>query len=118
MKRVLIADDSECMRSMLKTILKDDLIEIVGEAENGREAVEKYETLHPDLVLMDLAMPGVDGMQALEEIIKLSANAKVIICSIMGQQEFVVQALKAGAAAFIIKPFRADKVLQIVQKNL
>lgn len=115
---VLIVDDALFMRMMIKDILSKDGFEVVGEAENGVEAVKKYVELNPDLVTMDIVMPEMDGIEAVRNIIKLDPGAKVLMCSAMGQQPLVVEALEAGAKDFIIKPFQPAKVVEAVRKAL
>lgn len=115
---VLIVDDALFMRMMIKDILSKDGFEIVGEAENGIEAVKKYAELRPDLVTMDIVMPEMDGIEAVRNIMKLDPGATVLMCSAMGQQPLVVEALEAGAMDFIIKPFHPAKVVEAVRKAL
>lgn len=115
-KRILVCDDAAFMRMMIKDILTKNGYEVAGEAENGLKAVEKYNEVKPDLVLMDITMPEMDGIQALKEIKKMDGNAKVIMCSAMGQQAMVVEAIQAGAKDFIVKPFQEDRVLEAVKK--
>jgi two-component system chemotaxis response regulator CheY len=115
---VLIVDDALFMRMMIKDILSKDGFLVVGEAENGVEAVEKYADLKPDLVTMDIVMPEMDGIEAVRNIIKMDPRAKVLMCSAMGQQPLVVEALEAGARDFIIKPFQPAKVVEAVRKAL
>ena len=115
---VLIVDDALFMRMMIKDILSKDGFEIVGEAENGVEAVKKYAELRPDLVTMDIVMPEMDGIEAVRNIMKLDPAARVLMCSAMGQQPLVVEALEAGAKDFIIKPFQPAKVVEAVRKAL
>lgn len=115
---VLIVDDALFMRMMIKDILSKDGFEIVGEAENGVDAVKKYAELHPDLVTMDIVMPEMDGIEAVRNIIKIDPQARVLMCSAMGQQPLVVEALEAGAKDFIIKPFQPAKVVEAVRKAL
>ncbi|SFL72302.1 response regulator [Pelosinus propionicus] len=114
--RVLIVDDAAFMRMMVKDILSKNGYEIVGEAENGLKALEKYQELKPDLTTMDITMPEMDGITAVKEIKKIDPNAKVIMCSAMGQQAMVVEAIQAGARDFIVKPFQPDRVLEAVRK--
>ena len=115
-QNVLICDDAAFMRMMIKYVLTKGGYNVVGEAENGAKAVEKYKELSPDLVLMDITMPEMDGIQALKEIKKIDGGAKVIMCSAMGQQAMVVESIQAGAKDFIVKPFQEDRVLEAVKK--
>ena len=115
-KNVLICDDAAFMRMMIKDILSKNGYNVAGEAENGAKAVEKYAELKPDLVLMDITMPEMDGIQALKNIKASDGNACVIMCSAMGQQAMVIEAIQAGAKDFIVKPFQADRVLEAVKK--
>ena len=115
-KNILICDDAAFMRMMIKDILTKNGYNVVGEAENGAKAVEKYQELKPDLVLMDITMPEMDGIQALKKIKEADANATVIMCSAMGQQAMVIESIQSGAKDFIVKPFQADRVLEAVQK--
>ncbi|MDD3159325.1 MULTISPECIES: response regulator [Sporomusaceae] len=114
--RVLIVDDAAFMRMMIKDILSKNGYEVVGEAENGQKAVEKFQELKPDLTTMDITMPEMDGITAVKEIKKIDANAKVIMCSAMGQQAMVIEAIQCGARDFIVKPFQPDRVLEAVRK--
>jgi len=118
MSRILIVDDAAFMRMMIKDILTKNGFEVVGEAENGAKAIEKYSELKPDLVVMDITMPEVDGIQAVKEIKKADAGAKIVMCSAMGQQAMVIEAIQAGAKDFIVKPFQADRVIEAVKKVL
>ena len=115
-KYILICDDAAFMRMMIKDILTKNGYNIVGEAENGAKAVEKYAELKPDLVLMDITMPEMDGIEALKKIKAADANASIIMCSAMGQQAMVIESIQSGAKDFIVKPFQADRVLEAVQK--
>ena len=115
-KNILICDDAAFMRMMIKDILTKNGYNIVGEAENGAKAVEKYAELKPDLVLMDITMPEMDGIEALKKIKAADANASIIMCSAMGQQAIVIESIQSGAKDFIVKPFQADRVLEAVQK--
>ena len=114
--KVLVVDDAAFMRMMIKDILSKNGYEIVGEAENGLKALEKYQELHPDLTTMDITMPEMDGITAVKEIKKLDPSAKVIMCSAMGQQAMVIEAIQSGARVFIVMPFLADRVLEAVRK--
>lgn len=115
-KNILVCDDAAFMRMMIKDILTKNGYNVAGEAENGLKAVEKYKELTPDLVLMDITMPEMDGIQALKEIKKADGGAKVIMCSAMGQQAMVIESIQAGAKDFIVKPFQAERVLEAVKK--
>ena len=115
-KNILIVDDAAFMRMMIKDILSKNGYTVAGEAENGAKAVEKYKELTPDLVLMDITMPEMDGIQALKAIKGVDAGAKVIMCSAMGQQAMVIESIQAGAKDFIVKPFQQDRVLEAVKK--
>ncbi len=115
-KNILICDDAAFMRMMIKDILSKNGYTVAGEAENGVKAVEKYNELKPDLVLMDITMPEMDGIQALKNIKAADGGAKVIMCSAMGQQAMVIESIQAGAKDFIVKPFQAERVLEAVKK--
>lgn len=114
-KNILICDDAAFMRMMIKDILTKNGYNVVGEAENGAKGIEKYNELHPDLVLMDITMPEMDGIAALKGIKQIDPNAHVIMCSAMGQA-MVIESIQAGAKDFIVKPFQADRVLEAVKK--
>ena len=116
--KILIVDDAAFMRMMIKDILSKNGYEIVGEAADGAQAVQLYQDTHPDLVTMDITMPEMDGITALKEIKKVNPQAKVIMCSAMGQQAMVIDAIQAGAKDFIVKPFQADRVLEAISKAL
>ncbi|WP_456271536.1 response regulator [Bacillus sp. AK031] len=116
--KILIVDDAAFMRMMIKDILSKNGFEVVGEAADGNQAVEKYKELNPDLVTMDITMPEKDGIAALKEIKGMDSNAKIIMCSAMGQQAMVIDAIQAGAKDFIVKPFQADRVIEAIQKAL
>lgn len=115
-KNILICDDAAFMRMMIKDILTKNGYNVVGEAENGAKAVEKYQELKPDLVLMDITMPEMDGIQALKAIKAADPAATVIMCSAMGQQAMVIESIQSGAKDFIVKPFQQDRVLEAVRK--
>ncbi|MDR1160468.1 MAG: response regulator [Syntrophomonadaceae bacterium] len=117
-KRVLVVDDAAFMRMMIKDILSKNGYDVVGEAENGAVAVEKFKELTPDLVTMDITMPEMDGIAAVKEIKALDSKAIIIMCSAMGQQSMVIDAIQAGARDFIVKPFQPDRVLEAVGKAL
>ena len=116
MAKILVVDDAAFMRMMIKDILTKNGYEVAGEAENGVVAVSKYTELKPDLVLMDITMPEKDGIQALKDIKASDISAKVIMCSAMGQQAMVIEAIQSGAKDFIVKPFQADRVIEAVKK--
>ncbi|HEY8422717.1 MAG TPA: response regulator [Thermoclostridium sp.] len=116
MANILIVDDAAFMRMMIKDILAKNGYTVVGEAENGLRAVEKFKELRPDLVIMDITMPEMDGIQAVKQIRAISSDAKIIMCSAMGQQAMVIESIQAGARDFIVKPFQADRVLEAVKK--
>ncbi|MBL3593322.1 MAG: response regulator [Synergistaceae bacterium] len=116
--KVLIVDDAAFMRMMLKDILLKNGFEVVGEAENGKVGVQLFQELNPDLVTMDITMPEMDGISAVKEIKKLNGGAKVVMVSAMGQQSMVIEAIQAGAADFIVKPFQPDRVLESLKKAL
>ncbi len=117
-RSILLVDDAAFMRMMIKDILVKNGYEVVGEAENGLKAVEKYKELKPNLVIMDITMPEMDGIQAVKEIKKVDSAASIIMCSAMGQQGMVIEAIQSGAKDFIVKPFQADRVLEAVKKVL
>ena len=115
-KNILICDDAAFMRMMIKDILSKNGYVIAGEAENGLKAVEKYRELKPDLVMMDITMPEMDGIQALKKIKEEDPSATIIMCSAMGQQAMVIESIQSGAKDFIVKPFDKDRVLEAVKK--
>ena len=116
MAKIMLVDDAAFMRMMIKDILTKNGYEVAGEAENGAKAVEKYNELKPDLVLMDITMPEMDGIQALKKIKEVDGGALVIMCSAMGQQAMVIESIQSGAKDFIVKPFQADRVIEAVKK--
>lgn len=116
--RILIVDDAAFMRMMIKDILTKNGYDVVGEAQDGAQAVDKYKEVKPDLVTMDITMPELDGIGALKEIKKIDGAAKIIMCSAMGQQAMVIDAIQAGAVDFIVKPFQADRVIEAIKKAL
>ena len=117
-KNILICDDAAFMRMMIKDILTKNGYTVAGEAENGVKAVEKYNEVKPDLVLMDITMPEMDGIEALRKIKEQDPSAIVVMCSAMGQQAMVIESIQAGAKDFIVKPFQPDRVLEAVSKVL
>lgn len=118
MSKVLIVDDAAFMRMMIKDILEKNGFEVVGEANNGLKAVELYKKESPDVVTMDITMPDMDGIEAVKQIKAFDPNAKVIMCSAMGQQSMVMDAIRAGAKDFIVKPFQAERVLEAIKKAI
>lgn len=116
--RVLIVDDAVVMRMMIKEILAKNGFEIVGEAQNGSEAVEKYKSLRPDVVTMDMVMPVVDGITAVKQIIAEDPEARILMCTSMGQETLLNQAIEAGAKSYITKPFQPAKILESIDKVL
>ena len=117
-KRILITDDTAFMRLLLQKILTENGYEVVGEADNGKEAVRLFERHRPDLVTMDITMPILNGVEALKRIRALDPNAQVLMVSAMGQKNMVMQALREGARGFLVKPFEKEKVLQAVAEAL
>lgn len=116
--RVLIVDDAVFMRTVLKKMLEEEGYEVVGEGSNGVEAIARAKELTPDVITLDITMPEMDGVTALPEIIKASPNSKVIMCSAMGQQPMVLEAIKGGAKDFIVKPFQKARVVQAIENAL
>jgi len=116
--KVLIVDDALFMRNMLRNIFSESGFDIVGEAQNGNEAIEMYRQLRPDLVTMDIVMPEKNGIEALKEIMSADSSARIIICSALGQESLIMEALEAGARDFIVKPFKPPKVIEVAQKVL
>jgi two-component system chemotaxis response regulator CheY len=118
MKRVLIVDDASVVRLLIKKALKQDNFEIVGEAANGVDALAKYKELKPDIVTMDITMPEVDGIQATKNIVAFDENAKIVMLSGIDQKEMLWQAIKAGAASYIVKPFENARILSTLNEVL
>ena len=117
-KKVLVVDDAIFMRNMIKDIFAGGGFEVVGEAANGLEAVEKYKELRPDLTAMDIVMPFKSGIEATREIVKVDPRALVVMCSALGQESLVMEAIEAGARDFIVTPLKSDDVLSVVKKVL
>ena len=117
-KSVLIADDAAFMREMLRDILTDADYQVIAEAEDGEKAIETYKKCHPDLVTLDIVMPGKTGLDVLSEIISLDPGACIVMCSALGQEALVMEALEKGAREYIIKPFKPDQVLASVERAL
>jgi two-component system chemotaxis response regulator CheY len=116
MTRVLIVDDAAFMRMMIKDILEKNGYDVVAEANNGIKAVEMYKREKPDVVTMDITMPDMDGIEAVKAIREFDPDAKIIMCSAMGQQSMVMDAIRAGAKDFVVKPFQPDRVLEAIGK--
>ena len=118
MARVLVVDDAAFMRKMVTDALSGGGHEIVGEAANGAEAVQRFQELRPDVMTLDITMPEKDGLAALKEIIELDPAARVIMCSALGQESKVLESIKLGAKDFVVKPFQADRVPEAIGKAL
>ncbi|KIL47825.1 response regulator [Jeotgalibacillus campisalis] len=116
MVNVLIVDDAKFMRMTLKNMLSQSVYNVIGEAENGEEAIDQYRSLMPDLVTMDITMPVMDGLSAAKKILTEFPEAKVIMCSAMGQQKMVIEAIEAGAKDFIVKPFDGSRVIDSLNR--
>jgi two-component system chemotaxis response regulator CheY len=118
MARILVVDDAAFMRKVLADALAKAGHEVVGEAADGEEAVERFRELRPDLATVDITMPGKDGIQALKEILVYDPRARVVICSALGQEANVLESIRAGAKDFVVKPFQPARVLEAVEKAL
>ena len=116
MARVLVVDDAAFMRKMVTDALVKGGHEVVGEAGNGNEAVARYQELRPEVMTLDITMPEKDGLAALKEIIAMDPQARVVMCSALGQESKVLEAIKAGAKDFVVKPFQPDRVLSAIEK--
>jgi two-component system chemotaxis response regulator CheY len=116
--RVLVADDAAFMRQMIREILEAEGLEVVGEAVDGVEAIDQFSKLHPDLVTMDIVMPRRSGIDAVKGILELDPHARIVMCSALGQETLVMEALQAGARDFIVKPFKPDNVIATLAKVL
>lgn len=115
-KRVLVVDDAIFMRNIIKDILMEGGYSVIGEASNGEEAIEKCKRLNPDIVTMDIVMPVISGIDAVREIKKINSHIKIVMCSALGQESLVMEAIEAGASDFITKPFKKEKVIEILNK--
>ena len=115
---VLVVDDASFMRSMIRDIFARGPFVVAAEAENGEEAVRLYQEVHPHLTTMDIVMPQMDGITALREIMRLDPAAKVVMCSALGQEALIAEAIEAGACDFIVKPFHPGRVLRVAQSVL
>jgi two-component system chemotaxis response regulator CheY len=115
-KRVLVTDDTAFMRMSLRNVLEKNGFEVVGEAADGEESVNLYAELRPDVVTMDITMPKMDGITAIKKILEIDPDAKVIVCSAMGQKPMVIEALNAGAKDFLVKPFQPERIIEALRK--
>lgn len=118
MAKIMVVDDAAFLRAMLRDILVKAGHEVVYEAENGREAIDKYKAYRPDLVTMDITMPVMEGLEAVKEIRKLDPTANIVMCSAMGQKNLVIEAIQSGAKDFIVKPFQTSRVLEAVSNAI
>ncbi len=118
-KRVLIVDDAQFTRNILKNIMsKTGYVEIVGEASNGKEGIELFKKLKPDMITMDLVMPEKGGIETIEEILKIDSNALIVVVSALGQEALVLEAAKKGAKDFIQKPFKTEQIIEVLERIL
>jgi two-component system chemotaxis response regulator CheY len=118
-KKVMIVDDAGFTRAMLKNIINNtNYAEVIGEAKNGKEAINLYKQLKPDIVTMDLIMPEMGGLESIDNILKIDKNASIIVVSAIGQQDLILEATKKGAKDFIRKPFKKDQVAEVLEKHL
>jgi two-component system, chemotaxis family, chemotaxis protein CheY len=118
MARVLVVDDAAFMRKVVSDALSKGGHEVIGEASNGAEAIARYQELRPELTTLDITMPEMDGITALKEIMAMDPRARIIMCSALGQESKVLEAIKAGAKDFVVKPFKAERVLDAVGKAM
>lgn len=116
--KIVLADDLSFMRMVQREILEEKGYTIVGEASDGIEAIERYETLRPDVIILDITMPNMNGLDAMHRIFDFDKSAKIIICSALGQQQLIVEAIKAGVKDFIVKPFKPERILSAIEKAL
>ena len=118
MATILLADDLAFIKMVQKEILAKKGYQVIGEASDGIEVIEKYKKLNPDVVIMDITMPRMDGLNALKAIKQIDPNARVIVCSALGQQKLIIEAIKIGAKDFIVKPFDPERLSAAIQKAL
>lgn len=116
MTKILIVDDARFMRVTMKAMLEKNGFKVIGEAENGAVAIEQFSKLQPDIVTLDITMPEMDGITALKEIMKINPKAKVVMVSALGQQNYVMEALKLGAKGFVVKPYKEDYIVDTIKK--
>lgn len=116
--RILVVDDAIFMRRMISEILEENGMEVVGESDTGLGAIEQYRELQPDLVTMDIIMPEMNGIDAVRKIMAIDSSAKIVMCSALGQQALVQEAIAAGAKDFLIKPFNPSRVVEVLSKVL
>ncbi len=116
--KILIADDLSFMRMIQKEILGERGYTVVGEASDGIQVVEKYKSLKPDLVVLDITMPNMNGLEAMRRIFQIDPKARIIMCSALGQQKLIVEAIQAGVRDFIVKPFKPERILSAIEKAL
>ena len=116
--RILLADDLSFMRMVQKEILEEKGYIVAGEASDGIEAIEKYKALKPEIVILDITMPNMNGLDAMHKIFEIDKSAKIIMCSALGQQQLIVEAIKSGVKDFIVKPFKPERMLSAIEKAL
>lgn len=116
-KKIMVVDDTAFMRTVMRTIVEELGHEVVAEAENGAEAVSMYHFVRPDLITMDITMPEMDGVSALRKIKTMDADAKVVMCSAMGQRDMVLDAIRSGASDFVVKPIQKERVSEAIRKT-
>ncbi|HOV15021.1 MAG TPA: response regulator [Spirochaetota bacterium] len=116
--RILLADDLSFMRMVQKEILEEKGYEVVAEASDGLEAIEKYKSMKPEIVILDITMPNMNGLDAMHKIFEIDKSAKIIMCSALGQQQLIVEAIKSGVKDFIVKPFKPERMLSAIEKAL
>jgi two-component system chemotaxis response regulator CheY len=118
MATILLADDLAFIKMIQKEVLEKGGFEIVGDAIDGMDAIEKYRKLKPDVVLMDITMPKMDGLNSIKVIRQMDPNARIIVCSALGQQQLIIEAIRLGARDFVVKPFEPERLIKAIQKAL
>jgi two-component system chemotaxis response regulator CheY len=116
--KILLADDLSFMRMVQKEILEEKGYVVIGEAADGIEAIDKYKTIRPDILILDITMPNMNGLDAMHKIFEIDKHAKIIMCSALGQQQLIVEAIKSGVKDFIVKPFKPERMLSAIEKAL